>query len=1030
MKTYSRRELYALGETLGESVTTRKVGGGLILGGGGSGGGSAAPTQTTSTSYQTNIPEYAKPYVETMLGATQQQLFQGNPTGDGGFNITGFQPYKAYGGTYDAQGNQTSYDPTKSVAGFSPMQQQAQQGTANLQTPGQYNTAMDVTGMGIMNAARMGAQANPQDFQQQVGGYMNPYMQQVLQPQMDELRRQYGISGTQQAGQATQAGAFGGSRDAIMAAENQRNLGMAQNQAIGQAYGNAFNQAQNQYNQSGGFQLQANQAAMQNASQLAGLGQQQLTAQQGILGLQNQMGAQQQAYNQQVINQAMQDYANAQQYPLMQLGTMSNMLRGLPMQATTTNQYVAAPNPITQGIGAAGAAASLYNATKAEGGVIKSMASGGIANYDVGGEVYSDLERMDPKELQQIAQHSDSPSMQKMARAILARSGPVQAASGGIMHFQAGSKVYDPEAFSNDIPELQPGTRYADAINKYKAESQGADQNISTNVPPTSFRAPADRGLPGRNIDTPAALNNQISGMQTGTPYADAMNKIKAESEARANAPMSGQGKALTFLSAPLAAAADVVASPVNALRNIVRNPLDRSERPSMTPFSDMRTSALAQDTGAEGINQIREAENKQKEGKLGIEDEINRRMRALEKEAKQELTPAGKDMFRKKELQNIIKERSLVREKESEAGKAAVAQLVSNPTGATPTTTTSPGGINGATGTKPAYTQPGILGAATAGTLPNAAPRVTPDVLESPELTALKKQLTTDRDKQLTESNKSQDEILKEIRDREGPNVGLQNYRAEEMARKANLGDEARRQKDMRLAEFFSKWGTTPGATLVAGMTALKSSIPDMINDRKEARKLEKESDKVIFDLEQADRLEKRGQDDKAYARKTDAAKRAEEINKLLAQIEERQLAAKVQHEGNKMHLQGQMASVAAHERANTIAEQRGVEDKKFNTLTAAENALRSLEASQTAERDKAGGQYQRASTLATLDPSKQDAETAKRINEAKKYIKEKDAQHAADLKRIQSQVEVLRSRVIPKTEATADNNDPLKVR
>ena len=31
-------------------------------------GKSSTPTQTTSTSYQTNIPEYAQPYVETMLG--------------------------------------------------------------------------------------------------------------------------------------------------------------------------------------------------------------------------------------------------------------------------------------------------------------------------------------------------------------------------------------------------------------------------------------------------------------------------------------------------------------------------------------------------------------------------------------------------------------------------------------------------------------------------------------------------------------------------------------------------------------------------------------------------------------------------------------------------------------------------------------------------------------------------------------------------------------------------------------------------
>jgi hypothetical protein len=182
---------------------------------------------------------------------------------------------------------------------------------------------------------------------------------------MDELRRQYGISGTQQAAQATQAGAFGGSRDAIMAAENQRNLGAQQNQAIGNAYNQAFGQAQNQYNQGQGLQLQANQAAMQGASQLAGLGGQQLQAQQGIYGLQNQYGSQQQQQQQNIINQGIQNYATAQQYPQQQLAFMNSMLRGLPLQTQTVQGYQAAPSAISQiaGLGTTGIAGlGLYNA--------------------------------------------------------------------------------------------------------------------------------------------------------------------------------------------------------------------------------------------------------------------------------------------------------------------------------------------------------------------------------------------------------------------------------------------------------------------------------------------------------------------------------------------------------------------------------------------------------------------------------------------------------------------------------------------
>ena len=61
--------------------------------GGDSGGGGAQPTQ--STSYNTNVPEYAKPYVTNMLESTQNQLFntRQNP---------------GSGPTYDPFGNQTS----------------------------------------------------------------------------------------------------------------------------------------------------------------------------------------------------------------------------------------------------------------------------------------------------------------------------------------------------------------------------------------------------------------------------------------------------------------------------------------------------------------------------------------------------------------------------------------------------------------------------------------------------------------------------------------------------------------------------------------------------------------------------------------------------------------------------------------------------------------------------------------------------------------------------------------------------------
>ena len=134
MKNYSRRELYAAGEFLGESSTKRKLGGGYICGGGG--GPTSSVTQTS------NIPEYAQPYVENMLGAAQQQIFSGQ---DAEGNYTGFQPYRAYGGTYSTDPTtgavtQTGYNPAAYFATYDPLSSRAYTEASTLGTPGQYYT--------------------------------------------------------------------------------------------------------------------------------------------------------------------------------------------------------------------------------------------------------------------------------------------------------------------------------------------------------------------------------------------------------------------------------------------------------------------------------------------------------------------------------------------------------------------------------------------------------------------------------------------------------------------------------------------------------------------------------------------------------------------------------------------------------------------------------------------------------------------------------------------------------------------------
>ena len=320
-------------------------------GDGGGGSPAPAPAPTSQTVNQSNIPEYARPYVETMLGTTQQQIYNYDDQG----NVTGLKPYQPY-----------STNPQDYVAPFSPLQQMSQQGAANLTLPSQYGTGTTAAGIGTGQALTaqnryQNTATNPYATQ----AFMNPYLQASLDPQLAEIQRQYDITGTGEMSAATRAGAFGGSREALMAAENQRNKNTAMNQAIGTGYNNAFQAAQQAEQYGAGLGMQGAQAGIQGGQALAGIGGQGLQAQEGILSAQAAAGNQQQTQQQQMINQSVQNYAMAQQYPQQQLAFMNAQLRGLPLQSTTTQSYQAAPSAISQaaGLGTAGIAGlGLYNA--------------------------------------------------------------------------------------------------------------------------------------------------------------------------------------------------------------------------------------------------------------------------------------------------------------------------------------------------------------------------------------------------------------------------------------------------------------------------------------------------------------------------------------------------------------------------------------------------------------------------------------------------------------------------------------------
>jgi len=412
---------------------------------GGGGGGQPANTTSQQTTTQ-DLPEWAKPYAQDVLS-------KGKAITDVGQN-----PYQPYGG--------------ERIQGFTDLQNQSFQNAQNMNVApqiGQGTAAAVGAGLGGANVA---GQANQYGFQNQVGGYMNPYMNQILAPQLAEANRQYDIGATKQQSAATQAGAFGGSREAIMAAENERNRNTGLNQIYGQGLNTAFTNAQNQYNQNLQNQLQGYGLLGNAANSLGQLGQTQYGQQMGISQLQNQYGGQQQAQGQRALDTAYQDFLTQKNYPYQQLSYMANLVRGTPMGMNTQSQvYQPPPSAMGQlaglGLGAYGVSQLMG---KADGGQVHSYAEGG---YAAGGdipdpmndsyEMAAAVDKLTDDQLQAILQHPSSPAEFRAAQDEMAMRASEQRgvasgitpgmasrmAGGGIIAFSKGGTEGEEEEESS-----------------------------------------------------------------------------------------------------------------------------------------------------------------------------------------------------------------------------------------------------------------------------------------------------------------------------------------------------------------------------------------------------------------------------------------------------------------------------------------------------------------------------------------------------------------------------------------------------
>jgi hypothetical protein len=194
------------------------------------------------------------------------------------------------------------------TADASDLQSKVSTGLGGLSFPGNLGQSFSSS-----TAPTIGAGGQPTGGGGIAANYMNPYLSAVLNPQMEEMRRQAQINNLSGVGALTKSGAFGGGRQAIMESEANRNLLTEQNKTIGKGYSDAYDKAMGQFNTEQG-----------QAKDLAGL-----MAQQGAVdrGIESEGIA---------ANKAQFEEARANPYKMVQF--QQSLLSGLPLEAQTFNQ--------------------------------------------------------------------------------------------------------------------------------------------------------------------------------------------------------------------------------------------------------------------------------------------------------------------------------------------------------------------------------------------------------------------------------------------------------------------------------------------------------------------------------------------------------------------------------------------------------------------------------------------------------------------------------------------------------------------
>lgn len=317
------------------------------------GKGGGGPSQQTVT--QTNVPEYAEPYMKRLLqrGETESKR--------------AYEPYQGQRIVPTSDATKAGWSAIENLGPGITGLPQAQQATQ-----GAMAGAQGIAGMTPFNFSGPGTYLGDT-----VNQYMSPYMQNVVDVEKARAQLDFDRAQAGRDAQAVQAGAFGGSRQAVVDGMAQEELSRRLGEIQAQGQQQAFSEGSRLFEadraaRMGTEQMMAadrlgiGQLGLEGygmsgmlADQLASLGGAERQAAIEQAGLLQDVGAAREANQQQFRDLAYQDFLKQQMYPQEQLQFWSDLMRGNIRGSSTSTQQFQQANPYKDLLGAGISALSL-----------------------------------------------------------------------------------------------------------------------------------------------------------------------------------------------------------------------------------------------------------------------------------------------------------------------------------------------------------------------------------------------------------------------------------------------------------------------------------------------------------------------------------------------------------------------------------------------------------------------------------------------------------------------------------------------